>query len=464
MNPRTRLDRWSVFAALVVAMIGSLGPVRAAEQDKDMDAMVKELQALKAKVANLEAKSNDSWLTERRAEEVKTLVHEVLADADTRASLAGEGMTAGWKKHFFLASEDGKFMMELGGQLQFRYLANFNQKDGVSGHSDDDEDQGFQFRRMKLKVKGHVEAGRKWDYELVLAGDRGDGVVEVEDAVIETKIADGLKIKFGKFKLPFLREELTSSSAQLGVDRNVSTEYFTLDRSEQIEVIYEPMDAVKLMLSINDGGDEEFSTIGSDPVEFAITGRADVKLAGEWGQMKDYAAWDGEPFGAFVGAAFHYQIGDGKNAANSSISVADVFSWTVDGSIETNGFSFDAAGMGVHVNYDDDIAADDRDVYGLKLQGAYFVIPNKLQPYVRFDWISEDTDSSDAKFLTFGGNYYFDKHNAKFTMDLVWWLDGELPAGNPVGNGATSDGLGFSSGDPHAEDSLVLRAQFQLLF
>ena len=32
--------------------------------------------------------------------------------------------------------------------------------------------------------------------------------------------------------------------------------------------------------------------------------------------------------------------------------------------------------------------------------------------------------------LTFGFNYYFQKHKAKFTMDVVWWLEVNDPSGN----------------------------------
>ena len=42
--------------------------------------MQRELAALKARIAELEASQNDTWLSERRAEEVKQLIHEVLSD------------------------------------------------------------------------------------------------------------------------------------------------------------------------------------------------------------------------------------------------------------------------------------------------------------------------------------------------------------------------------------------------
>jgi hypothetical protein len=92
-----------LIASLVLAT--AAGAFAATPADKDVD-VVAELQALKAEVARLRAENGDSWLNQRRAEEVKSLVHEVLADADTRASLAGEGMTG--LQQAFLPGQRGR--------------------------------------------------------------------------------------------------------------------------------------------------------------------------------------------------------------------------------------------------------------------------------------------------------------------------------------------------------------------
>ena len=54
-----------------------------------------ELSSLKTRIAELEGAQKQSWLNERRAEEVKNLIREVLSDAETRASLLENGMYAG---------------------------------------------------------------------------------------------------------------------------------------------------------------------------------------------------------------------------------------------------------------------------------------------------------------------------------------------------------------------------------
>jgi len=424
---------------------------------------------LERRLAEVENKNASGQLDQRRAEEVRALIQEVLADADTRASMMQDGLAAGHDgKAFFLASPDGKFRMNVGGQLQFRYLFNFENHIDDEEENDDNEDEGFQFRRMKVSFGGHVSAGVKWDYELVLAGERDSGTVLVEDAIIGTKITDNLGVKFGKFKLPFLREELNSSKRLLTVERASVTEYFTLDRAEQVQLTFSS-DMVKAIVSINDGADSEFTDIGSDQVELSVTGRVDIKLAGDWKQMDDVSAWSGEPLGLFVGGAVHYQLGDSNNPGGTqgaAYATADYLAWTVDASLETGGFGIMAAIMGGHIEPDAD-GATDRDMLGFLVQAGFMLIPDKLEPFVRFEWIDDD-DAADvtdeAMLVTVGFNYYFQKHNAKFTLDVVWWLDGNDPSGNTFGNSEAGTGLGFSSGDAHEEDSVLLRLQFQLLF
>ena len=422
-----------------------------------------ELAALRARIAQLESKEQQGWLNERRAEEVKGLVREVLADADTRATLLQEGALAGIsdKGKIFLKSADGSFGMNIGGQLQFRYIFNFQDED-TRGNSDD---AGFQIRRAKLAFDGHI-ADPKLTYEIVLATEREDGNVFVEDFIIGYKFDNGIFINAGTMKIPFLREELLSSKRQLAVERASVTEFFTLDRSEQVQVGY-GQDKWKAVVSINDGADEEFSTIGDDPVEFAIAARGDLLIIGDdMKVMQDITAAPDQEMALGVGGAIFYQMGKGANdGVGSSPATADYFSYTVDAQFEMAGLGLMGAFTGGHI-YDDSDAVDDRDMFGILLQGGYRVT-KELEPYVRWEYIDSDDDAADedtAQLVTVGLNWYLKGHNAKLTTDLVWVYDGDVSS-NPFGNSAFGDGLGFSGfSDANEDDYILIRSQFQLLF
>ncbi len=478
------MNRCMLSLSIVGCLILGLAGVVRADSDADLRA---EIARLQQRLNEVESKQSQNWLNERRAEEIKSLVQDVLADADTRASLMADGAVAGHDgKNFFLASADGSFLLKFSGQIQFRYIANFNADLGASGggsppNDDDHEDEGFQMRRVKLAFHGHVEAGGQWEYMVRLAASRdedsgasyGDGDVFVEDMWVRRQLADGVHLKFGKFKLPFNREELTSSSKQQTVERSSANEAHSLQRAEQIQIQLAPMDNVRALISLSDGAASENTDIGLDSVEFAITARVDVAIQGDLAQTADFSAWSGEPMGIFVGGAVHYQAGDGFNTGNPAAALAsgDYLAWTIDGSIETNGLNVFAAVMG---NSLDSLAGGTGEVDQLAfvVQGGYFVVADKVEPFLRYEYLDgDDPDGSpatddDAMLITFGVNIYFEKgHDAKFTADVVWLFDGgrdETLDHSVVDGSPDGRGLGFSENVD--EGTLLLRLQFQLLF
>ena len=468
---RTMLFAGALAASLTAGVMASDNTVN--EQLKalraELDAVRASNTQLQGEVAKMRTAGDENWLNERRTEEVKSLVKEVLADADTRASLLEGGMSAGHNgKNFFLASEDGSFSLTLAGQIQFRYLWAFRDDTSSTGAQQDGDESGFQMRRVKLKFKGHI-ADPKLSYGITLAHSRSNGALEVEEAKIGFKLGGGWSVAAGVMKLPFLRQELTSSSAQLAVDRGLVTEYFTLDYSEQVQLNYSS-DNFKLALAFSDTADESYSSIGQtadDQSEIALTARADVKLAGDWKQLKDTSAWSKDETGAFIGAAVFYQLGDGTADATHTNTVAqsDYMSWTIDGLFESNGFSIFAAVMGADNSYDGAAATGkESSPLGILVESGYMVIPDKLQPFVRWETVDYDkTGVEDMSALTLGFNWFMKKHNAKLTTDVVWIYEGDL-SGNSFANGTSSDGLGTIYSDATNDDLFVFRTQFQLLF
>ena len=98
---------------------------------------------------SLREENEVDWLTEERTNQIKTLVHTVLADADTRSSLVGDGLLGGWDDGFFVASSDGLFRLQVGGLVQERY---------IMSHRDasDSWRGGFENTRSRLNISGHI--------------------------------------------------------------------------------------------------------------------------------------------------------------------------------------------------------------------------------------------------------------------------------------------------------------------
>ena len=448
----------NMIKGMVLGALVGISGVAHAETASTNTGLQSEVAALKARLVELESKQNDTWLNERRTEEVKNLVQEVLADADTRASLLASGMNAGYDKGFFISSDDGAFLLKINTQTQMRYI--FNSRDhrlAAPGAAFDKDEFGFQLRRVKLAFKGHV-GSPKITYAIGLQTHRNTENIDLDHAYFGYKLMDNVTIYAGEGKAPFLREETTSSKRQLAVERSLVNEVFTAGRVQGVWTNIEVDDRTKLAIAITDGansgeapGPKDFH---NDATDFAFTARIDLLLAGEWKQMKDFSAWSGEGQAVFVGLAIHHEVGESGDGQAAAAGFDDFTAWTIDGSIESEGLNVFAAIVGVNTNNIG--GATDTDTLGILVQSGFMLIPDKLEPFIRWEHIDPDI-SHDVNLVTVGANYYLNQHNAKFTTDLVWAL-------NSLANVGGSSGLGLLADTAINRNQLSLRAQFQLVF
>ncbi|MFZ4698108.1 MAG: hypothetical protein ACOYMO_08895, partial [Phycisphaerales bacterium] len=96
----------------------------AASVESNTDAM-SQIAELKKEIAELKSQNSDKWLTEQRADEIRSVVQDVLSDADTRSSLQAAAATSGYNNGFFISSPDGNFKLQINGQLQNRWAYNW---------------------------------------------------------------------------------------------------------------------------------------------------------------------------------------------------------------------------------------------------------------------------------------------------------------------------------------------------
>src|SRR5262245_63389 len=381
---------------------------RLESQDATLSAQQAQIQAQAKEIEELRTQVPSDWLTEQRAAEIKGLVADVLADADTRASLLQSGVMAGHDgKAFFIGSGDGNFLLKVGGQVQPRYI--YNHRDnpppvalGVPG---DENEYGFQIRRVKLWFDGHVFSP-KLTYKLQLAANRDTGAVDLEIGPIGYMLNDELQLFVGRFVDPLLRDQFTSNTRQLAVERSITSYIFAANDNyaEGVGADWRPGDAWRLRGTINDGigsgnpggtGNDFFA----DNNDIGVTGRVDWKIAGEWKQMDDCQAWSGEPTGAFLGAGIHYEqteTGDSQTSAPFDSQLV----YTLDGSFETGGFNIYGAVIGQ--NLDLPAGGTDLDNFGILVQAGYMIVPDKWEPFARYEFVSIDNAPADVQVFEAG--------------------------------------------------------------
>ena len=296
---------------------------------------------------------------------------------------------------------------------------------------------------------------KDWTFRVLTNFDRDGGAAFLEDAWVQYNFGNGWKLRWGQFKLPLLREELVSSARQLAVERSAVNSFFSQGRWQGIELNYEQEDW-RLSVAFSDGL-QTANTDFNSPAEsdYAFTGRFEYMMAGTWSRFADFTSRQGDDFASLIGLAAHYQRS--RNTGNPADVDTDLFQYTVDLSLEGDGWNAFGAFIGRYTDSDSLAGGMNFHDFGAVVQGGYRIAP-ETEIYARWDALFLDSDRNldddDVHFLTFGLNQYYAGHAAKVTIDLVWALD-ETP-------GVVDTGLGFIGS--MEQNAIALRMQIQLLW
>lgn len=397
---------------------------RGAVLDDEVVALQQEVALLRAQVAQLAADADGQWLTEQRAAEIRALVQDVLADADTRASLLGSVLTAGWDNGFKIGSADGDFSLQIAGRMQIRYVYNYQSDPDENVLGGDRNRSGFELRRTRLTFAGHI-LDPSWRYQIQGDFSRSNGAFSLLDAYVDKRFENGWSLRMGQFRPKFMFEDSASSARLLTVEKSLINSQFGQGRSQGVELHVPVGDMVRLSAAFNDGIHTTTGTLGSGAntawqmrtTEYALLGRGEVLLAGNWSQFREYTSWSSDDFGLMIGAGVAYQ----RDEYGTPDDVTKMFRWTIDALAKFGGANVFAAFVG---NHEDTIGAGSVDQYGFVVQGGFFVIPDQVELFARYEWGDLDTaDVSNLSIITAGFNYFIAKHNLKWTTDFGYGLN-----------------------------------------
>lgn len=503
----------------------------------DMAAQIAELKSandvLASKVGRLEegaliAESGAQWLTEKRANEIRALVTDVLADANSRVSLQDSGATAGWNgsgSGFFIASPEGNFTLNVRGQIQVRWAFNQRSTDGITSSNQGTtttvpraDTWGFENRRTRIMLFGCV-MDPSWTYEVQLALNRTPGALSngdqdfnsgnivggVENIWIQKDFDNGIALRVGQFKSPFLREELVSSATQLVVERSVVNEVFNTKFSQGLQLnlggraqdnlraqLYYGggMRANATLVPTNTAGNfaapagnyagSYTTSFNANPTNYAFAGRVEYLGEGSWGQFSDLTSMRGQNFGWMLGIGGMAQsIRSNTTGAVAASTTDSMWGVTADLTLDFDGANLFAYGVFRRVNLAGEVdtrggeQSDGMNQWGAVAQGGVFLTDN-LELYARYELGNTDTDQFRtvapgvtlelASVATVGCNYYFGGNNdVKWSNDIGYAFN---PLGDFAANGASwlVDFSGDTNGGFTNEGQWVIRSQLQLLF
>lgn len=507
-----------------VAVLSGTAIAEAPDVSAQLEAMQKQLQqqqqlieAQQTQLQSLKQASQDNWLSEQQAAQVRALIQDVLADADTRASLASDGMTSGYHNGFFIRSGDGSFSLVFNLQSQTRYAVNI-----VNSESEifpvNDTNFGFSQRRTKLGFSGNlfdpsltynlvINAAPGYDIPLSISEDAigpsvggsnlvTGGSIYLEDAWVQWDLGQGWALRLGQFKAPLMRDELVDSRYQLAVERGISTNLMTSGRSQGVQISYTSQESevpFRVMAMFHDGSLQANTDMGQSMFDLGIAGRVEVLLSGSWDQFKDYASAPNDERGILLGAGVNYDVGN-QNGNLSIASLAsgligffgtpgdvspDVLTWTIDASAElpeSRGLTLMASITGRHAFDVDDTSIggafgsppSDIDQYAFQLQAGAFLVPEKIDAFFRYEHMYFPDDGA---FVNLGSLWLVfpveDDNVNVITLGGNYYLNGHASKFS-IDVVFVVDAIGFGSQGGHISaargNQATIRAQYQLLF
>lgn len=317
------------------------------------------------------------------------------------------------KPPFTLGWKDGKTSIETrSGKLDIsnRVQIRFTQELPEEG----DDVGSFRIRRAKTKFEGWVY-DKALTYELQL--NWPDTSNPLEDANVNYDFTRGKKafqLKAGQFKVPFGRQELTSSGSQQFVDRAAVTNRFARGRDIGLQLWGTPLGGkVDWRVGIFNGNGRTTSRNDNDSYQtnarLTFQPFGDVKYS-----ESDFESTDRPLFAI----AAEYESNERPVAAAGTTPAHTSEREIIGGDVafKFKGFSFFGA---FHDSSNDRTILSDFDDGGFVAQAGYFVIPRKLEIAARLAEIdpndARDNDEQEERGIAL--SYFFNKHAHKIQAD-----------------------------------------------
>jgi hypothetical protein len=472
----------------VTEPVGDTNATTLSDLLKRIDSLERRNKSLEGQVAELKALEGEKWLSQERADQIRGVVSDMLADAETRSNLRQDAMTAGWNDGFFLASPDGRFKLQIEGLVQPRFMwsqVRDNQIDLTSPNGFKtpftipdpvESNYGFDSNYNELVFRGHVfspaveymvrtNVALTRSYDLgtepgnfnSVQGQSASGNLYLLDAWVRIAFADEWSFRFGQYRSPYAREQLVTEKNQMAVSRSTIVRNYGLWYTQGIELQYQG-DDFRWNLSVDSGGSAnvagtQLQVMSTSPLNapwsvqsasYSFTTRLEWKPFGSWTDFNSFTSPMGGQQGLLLGLAFHTQgsrpdqveanpPSDTGLPENYWDAVTADFQWNMGGASVFGSFFYNYVDSNTTyaTNFQNPNVATPSvgnvNAWGFTLQPSLYIAP-KWEWYVRYEYgyISfQNTDGLASGALGELGQIQFQNPYNVITTGLNWYIDGQ---------------------------------------
>ena len=356
----------------------------------------------------------------------------VITEEDYKAVTKSRPLDYKLGKGFTFTSPDEKFQLSLGARLQTRYT--FTDNDTSQDSSE------IRVRRMKLFLNGYAYS-KDLTYKLQVNFAESSTASVLEDAWLNYRLMghNEAQLFFGQDKVPFARQELTSSGAQQFVDRSNATDTFKPAREPGLMLHGKIMDG---LVNYNAGafnGAGQTATRASNGAtnHNSFAARVTCNPLGDMPYSEADLDHSAKPL-VSVGADYYFNTLKKTTAAtfettnklNYAANFLNPAKFNASEKVDIDLYSADIAfkwlGASLQAEYflaqaDGQVSGATQRGHGFYAQAGYFVIPKHLELAGRYSYVDVDRDVSNNLRTEVSGavSYYFSKHNLKLQGDVT---------------------------------------------
>jgi hypothetical protein len=408
--------------------------------------------------------------------QVSEMVARLADDAPKMSYKPGTG--------FGFKTADGRFSLNVGGRIQVR--ASYFAREDENGNQNDRDLQDISVQRARLWFKGFAfDPNLKYEIQFDVAGGLSrppnaagtgfdsadtslDRLAELRYAYVDWQICDTkpwYNLKAGQFKVPYSRQQMTSSGKQEFVDRAVTDAAFSPSFSpgvmfwgtrggekedvwEYYAGVFDGSSAIGIVeganIQNNDDGLLYAGRLAVNPFGGLAYSECDFRKPPEWCKL----------LMAFGVNGYYHQ----DNNRSAALDNFDDWGVGVDAAAAWRGWFAEA-----ELHYRNDAqpnANDDVDVLGWNAQVGYMLVPQHFEVGLRYAEVNWDnttavtpatvpTNSATREYLLMLA-YYWHEHNMKLQFDF----------GRVETHFADDD----NGANPNNVDEWRARLQFQLIF
>jgi phosphate-selective porin OprO and OprP len=394
------------------------------EQHQRIEEQDRKIQQQQAEIERLRVAGNpqEARLQEQRADELRTLVHEVLADTEWREALFAEaGLMPTYDRGFVLRSADRNFSLHIGGWIQPRYE--------YTKRSGDLEDlSSFYLRRVRLDIRGHAFAP-ELTFRVMSEFAR---TANLRDAWINYAFSEQLQVRMGQFTVPFQWHRYVSPRRQHFAERGLASETFGFPTGRDIGVaLHGGNDARTIGYGVGffDGAGRNVER--SNSAGHMASGRLSLALLGTLPREESDLAGSEQPqlaVGAGLQGAWENEVRAwdlGRSPINPATNLprnrrADWATVTGDVVFRWQGFSIAGDGYVRRVSPDDPaVGRYTGAAWGVT--AGYFIVPQQYEIVGRYNWLRLDVDDRATRETEwgFGLNIYHRGHDWKTRLNFL---------------------------------------------